>query len=173
MPVADVLSTFRLVAAPVFAIALGWGGWTALGIFAAAAATDFMDGRVARRAGRASARGAVLDNVGDVVFVLAGTIQAARLELLAPIVPISIAVSVGAYAIASFRRAALARSRLGHAAGIANWAACGLAAGAVATAWDGWPSLLDGASVATATLNVAAVAARLPGFRPTLPRART
>jgi phosphatidylglycerophosphate synthase len=164
---ADALSVARLLAAPAFASALERPGWTALGLFAFAAASDFADGRVARRAGRPSGHGAVLDNVADVAFVLGGAVQGARLDLLSWTVPAAIGGSVAAYALASLpastaaRSPRLARSRIGHAAGVVNFALAGLLAGAVATPGSMWPLLLSAAGVLTTVVNVAAVVCRL------------
>lgn len=162
---------------PLFVAALGHRGWTALGVFAAAAASDLADGRLARRAGRATAHGAILDAAADVAFVLAGTTRAVGLDLLSWTVPAAIAASAGAYAMASLRRSrrahavALAHTPLGHTAGIANYAVVGLVAAASALPARSWTAVLAGTGALAVALNLAAVAARL--FTPTAPRART
>jgi len=65
----------RVVAAPlvVLLFALDFGGHAYLGtvVFCAAMSTDWFDGRVARRAGRTSPLGSLLDPVADKVLVLA------------------------------------------------------------------------------------------------------
>jgi phosphatidylglycerophosphate synthase len=162
---------------PLFVVALGHRGPAALGIFAAAAASDFADGRLARHAGRATAHGAVLDAAADVVFVLAGTARAAALGLVSWAVPAAIAASAGVYATASLRRSrrartvVLAQSRLGHVAGVANYAVAGLAAAAVAVPAAAWSAVLAGTGGLVVALNLGAAAARL--LTPTVPRART
>jgi len=161
----------------LFVAALGDGGWLAVGVFALAAASDFADGRLARRGGRATAHGAVLDAAADIVFVLAGSARAARLGLVSWAVPAAIAGSAGAYALVSVlrsRRAGgmeLARSRVGHAAGVANYAVVGLAAGSRALPARAWSGALAAAAALAVALNLGAVGARL--LRPTAPRART
>jgi hypothetical protein len=55
----------------------------------------------------------------------------------------------------------LARSRLGHWAGIANWVCVGCCAGSVALPGGAWATLLPIVGIATAGMNLAAVAARL------------
>jgi CDP-diacylglycerol--glycerol-3-phosphate 3-phosphatidyltransferase len=56
---------------PILALlAAGWR-WPALGLYGVAAATDLVDGWLARRSGRASAFGAQLDAVVDNVFSVA------------------------------------------------------------------------------------------------------
>jgi phosphatidylglycerophosphate synthase len=162
---------------PLFVAALGRRDWAALGVFAVAAASDFADGRLARRAGRVTGRGAILDAAADVVFVLAGTMRAAALGRLSWAVPAAIAASAGAYAAASLRRSrrahaiVLAHTPLGHAAGIVNYAVVGLAAGAATLSAQRWDTILAGAGALAVGLNLAAVAARLA--TPTGPRART
>jgi phosphatidylglycerophosphate synthase len=163
---ADALTLGRLLAAVVLPVLLRRGGSLPLVVFAMAALSDFVDGRLARRAARPTRHGAVLDNVADVAFVLAGTITTAVAGLTSWAVPVSIALSAGSYAAASARLTAgasaprLARSTLGHAAGVCNYACVGLAAGAIATPGAFWPSVLAVGDAATVLVNVAAVTAR-------------
>jgi CDP-diacylglycerol---glycerol-3-phosphate 3-phosphatidyltransferase len=72
---ADQLTIARMVAAPVIVVLYvvdfsGHDYW-ATGLFAVAMATDWFDGRIARRSGRTSAMGSLLDPVADKVLVLA------------------------------------------------------------------------------------------------------
>src|ERR687896_1687221 len=75
MAVADWFTVARAAAAP-FVVALfvldfnGHDYW-ATALFAVAMATDWFDGRLARRSGRTSAMGSLLDPVADKVLVLA------------------------------------------------------------------------------------------------------
>ena len=162
---ADALSAARLLLAGVMPWLLARGGPLALGAWCLAAASDWIDGRLARRTGTASLRGAVLDNVADIAFVLGGLSTAAILGLVPWLVPGSIALSAGAYAVAS-RRAppsggGLARSRLGHWGGVLNYVCLGVVAGRVA--WPGawWEAPLGLTALATAAVNLAAVTLRL------------
>src|SRR5215470_16233510 len=63
----------RLVAVPVVAALLLWGGnaarWVALLLFIVAAITDFFDGYLARKWGQQSALGRMLDPIADKVLV--------------------------------------------------------------------------------------------------------
>jgi phosphatidylglycerophosphate synthase len=170
--VADALGVARLLAAAAFpgalVAALAGDGrrLVPLGLFVVAAATDFFDGIVARRTGGPTAHGAVLDNVADIAFVLAGTATAAAFGLVPAAVPAAIVVSVAAYALASLRRSrrgpsvALARSRVGHAAGVLNYALLGLVAIALAVPAR-WEGVLRVASLVTVAVNLAAVLGRL------------
>lgn len=63
---ADLLTTIGLVASAITAFAIG-AGWFGLALFtlAASAATDLLDGSVAKSAGAAGPRGAFFDSVAD------------------------------------------------------------------------------------------------------------
>lgn len=162
---ADVLTAVRLVLALVLPALILAGGALPLLAWGVAALTDYVDGPIARR--RPPTRhGPVLDTVADVLVVLGGLGAAASRGLVSWLVPAAIVLSVGAYVVASLRLSAggdaprLARSRIGHWAGVVNYACLGLACGALALPWSGWPTLLALAGAVTAAWNVAAVAAR-------------
>lgn len=150
---ADALGILRFLAAACIPWAFDRGGRLPLVLVALAAATDFCDGIAARRAGP-TAYGAVLDNAADIAVVLAATGSAAAVGLVPPVAPLAIALAFAAYAVASARRAAPgpARSRLGHAAGVANYGLALLAAAALTR-----PALVDGGTVRVAALVVAAM----------------
>jgi phosphatidylglycerophosphate synthase len=167
--VADALSGLRLLLAVVFPLLLVRGGAAPLVVWGVAALSDYLDGPIARRRGATSARGAILDNVADVAFVLGGLVTAAALGLVTWIAPVSIVGSVGCYVLASRRLSRdagpprLARNRIGHWAGIVNWACVGVVAGALALPQVIGPGLLGAAGVITSAINLAAVGARLVG----------
>jgi len=164
----------------LLAAAMPWlllrGGPLPLVVWAIAALSDYVDGPLARRRREASLAGAVLDNVADVTFVLGGLAAAAALGRISWIVPASIGLSAGAYAAASARprrETALARSRLGHWAGVVNYVCLGVVAGSVAWPDDRWRLVLGTAGAATAALNLAAVGSRLAaGVRQVASRTR-
>jgi phosphatidylglycerophosphate synthase len=158
--------------AVVFPMALARGGWEALGLFALAAASDYLDGPLARRAGGGSTYGTLLDNVADIAFVLVATCAGVARGALAGAVPAAIACAAVAYALASIRRTrsagepARAYSVIGHAAGVCNYALVGLLAGNVALPGPAWHTILASGGALVVALNLGAVALRL------VPRAR-
>ncbi len=164
MSMADALSALRLVLAAAMPWLMARGGLLPLAAWCVAAASDYVDGPIARRRGAVSLRGAVLDNVADITFVMVGLTSAVALALIPWLVPASIGLSAGSYAAASMRShaadATLARSRLGHWAGVLNYVCLGLVTAAVAWPGRGWSPVLAAASVVTAGINLAAVASR-------------
>ena len=98
---ADLLSALRLVLAMALPFALQRGGPLAAGLWVLAAASDYLDGPLARR-GRATRYGGVLDVGADVAFVLGGLATAAWLGLVPWLVPGAVALAVVDYARASF-----------------------------------------------------------------------
>jgi CDP-diacylglycerol--glycerol-3-phosphate 3-phosphatidyltransferase len=164
----------------LLAAAMPWlllrGGVLPLIVWGIAALSDYVDGPLARRRSEVSLAGAILDNVADVTFVLGGLAAASALGLVSWIVPVSIGLSAGAYAAASSRprqETALARSRLGHWAGVVNYVCLGVVTGSVAWPDDRWRLVLETAAAATAGLNLAAVGSRLAaGLRRVASRTR-
>lgn len=69
----NVLTYGRILAVPLVAGLLMWGGntarWVALAIFVAAAVTDFFDGYLARKWQQQSSLGRMLDPIADKVLV--------------------------------------------------------------------------------------------------------
>jgi len=162
--VANALSGMRMLLAAAMPWLLLQGGLLPLAAWGLAALSDYLDGPLARRRNEVSAVGAILDNVADVTFVLGGLTAAAALGMVPWLVPGSIALSAGAYAVASARprrETVLARSRLGHWAGVLNYGCLGLVTGSLALPDERWATVLTAAAAATAGLNLAAVGSRL------------
>ncbi|MGB6555391.1 MAG: CDP-alcohol phosphatidyltransferase family protein [Candidatus Binataceae bacterium] len=91
----------------------------------AAAASDFLDGRLARRLGVGGGAGQWLDPVADVTFVLAALGCAAAAGAIPLYIPILIVASFSQYALDSrilHRAGGPIRSRLGHYGGVVNYA---------------------------------------------------
>jgi cardiolipin synthase len=127
--VANALTLSRLAMAGAWIWLYGardpGGGALAVALAAAASATDFIDGRIARRLRSASAAGRWLDSVADVVFVLSALGCFAAAGAIPAYIPILIAISFSQYAIDSALIApgrGPIRSRLGHYGGVINYA---------------------------------------------------
>jgi len=156
----------RIVLAIVFARSLDDGCWRPLIAFALAAASDYADGPLARRAGAPTRYGALLDSVADIVFVLVATMAGAVTGRLSWAVPVAIVGAAAPYLVATLRRigatedAPRAYSAVGHAAGVCNYALAGLLAGSVALPGPSWPPLLAAASAVVIALNLTALAQR-------------
>ena len=79
MTIADQLTVARAISVPIvivlFAVDFGGHNYWATGVFCAAMATDWFDGRIARRQGRTSAFGSLLDPVADKLLVVAALIM--------------------------------------------------------------------------------------------------
>ncbi|MDG2308347.1 MAG: CDP-alcohol phosphatidyltransferase family protein [Candidatus Binatia bacterium] len=162
----DLLTGSRLVLGPLFAVLLFWAPTGAFVVSGLAAATDFLDGRLARRLGQGSDRGAVLDVVCDAVFVLTGLTALAWAGVLSVALPIAAALSLLALArVWGGRRSsgeAPTSSRgwadaTGHVAGVLNYGAVFVGAGFVALEI---PLSLIRASELVALINVAPIGLR-------------
>jgi CDP-diacylglycerol--glycerol-3-phosphate 3-phosphatidyltransferase len=74
MSFADQLTLARAAAVPIVIVLFVWDfpnhNYWATAVFAVAMATDWFDGRLARRSGRTSALGSLLDPVADKLLVL-------------------------------------------------------------------------------------------------------
>jgi CDP-diacylglycerol--glycerol-3-phosphate 3-phosphatidyltransferase len=74
MPFADQLTLARIACAPLvvvlFTVEFPRHDYWATAVFCAAMATDWFDGRIARRSGRTTSFGSLLDPVADKVLVL-------------------------------------------------------------------------------------------------------
>ena len=109
-------------------------GVVALLLFGVIAASDRLDGWVARRRGQTSAVGRVLDHLSDVGFILVSLSAFAGEGWVWWWLPAAIAWAFGLYALRSWWFTAgttgptLIGSRLGHLGGILNYGAVGLVA---------------------------------------------
>jgi len=133
---ANALTAARAVLAPVFVVAvvrapsLPAYGWAAVAIYAVAVLTDVWDGRVARRVGSANATGRAFDHFTDIGFILTALGADVAVGLVPWWVPASIATSFLFYVVDSWSRplarSGLVGSRVGHAAGVLNYALIGV-----------------------------------------------
>ena len=140
-----------------------------------AAASDWLDGRLARRRGSESAAGKLLDNLCDVSFLAVTFAAMARVHVWSDPVwgsavrywrganwlpVIGLAASFGAYslrwALAARFRLPMAPSRHGRTAGVANWVLVLLGGLALAPHGSPGPWVLEPAFVTVALLNASA-----------------
>ena len=79
MTAADQLTVARAASVPLVVLLFAWNfpdhAYWATGVFCVAMATDFFDGRLARRNGRTSPLGSLLDPIADKVLVLAALVM--------------------------------------------------------------------------------------------------
>jgi len=79
MSPADQLTVARALSVPVVIVLFAWPfhghAYWATGVFCLAMTTDFFDGRLARRHGRSSPLGSLLDPIADKVLVLGAMIM--------------------------------------------------------------------------------------------------
>jgi len=132
---ANLLTGLRLALTPAF-MAIAWhaepASWGAGVLFMVIAATDVWDGHLARRYGSASRAGRTFDHIADIGFVL-GALSTYALQSLVPWwVPAAVGGSFSLYGLDSWSLSAavptLIGSRVGHLAGICNYALIGVLA---------------------------------------------
>src|SRR5216684_7915785 len=117
MGLADQLTVARALSVPVvvalFAISFANHDYWATGVFCAAMATDWFDGRIARRRGRTSPLGSLLDPVADKLLVLSVLIVLIDQN----VVPAWMVVAIVAreFLVSGLRLAALERGIVLHA----------------------------------------------------------
>lgn len=168
---ANVLSLLRMALAPAFAssaLAADRGGsaWVTAAIFALVAASDVVDGRVARRYGTASSRGRALDHAADIAFLLVALATYVALGALPWWVPAAVGASFACYAVDARwpppRPPRWGADRLGHLGGIGNWVLVGVLVGNHSAGLE-WlsPGAMLVMSVAVLGYSAAAVAGRL------------
>jgi CDP-diacylglycerol--glycerol-3-phosphate 3-phosphatidyltransferase len=108
---ADQLTVARALSVPVVVVLFAWNfhahAYCATAVFCVAMATDWLDGRLARRHGRSSALGSLLDPIADKVLVLGTLVMLVGLD----VVPgwMVAAIVVREVAITGLRQAAIER----------------------------------------------------------------
>ena len=148
MDLPDQLTVARIAAVPLVVVLYEWdfpnhAVW-ATAVFAAAMATDFFDGRIARSRGRTSAFGSLLDPVADKILVLTVLIVLIGHEvfpawMVAAIVAREFLVS--GLRLAAIERGVVLRARdLGKLKTWSQAAAAAIGGLAVAGAWDETPA---------------------------------
>jgi phosphatidylglycerophosphate synthase len=140
---ANLLTGLRILLTPLFVFTVLravdssiWGAFAVLQ-FAAAAASDVWDGRLARRAGRASEFGRWFDHLADIGYLLPALGVYVYLDELPWWVPLSVAAAFTFYVVDSQRRSRsqapdstapprLIGSRIGHIGGVCNYILIGV-----------------------------------------------
>jgi phosphatidylglycerophosphate synthase len=122
---ANALTSVRLLLVLPIAVAFARPGLldpnVALLLLCVAIASDYLDGRVARLTGAASAKGQLFDHGTDCLFVTAGLTGAAVAGLVTPILPVLVPIAFGQYVVDSYvlsRRPRLRMSLVGRWNGI-------------------------------------------------------
>jgi CDP-diacylglycerol--glycerol-3-phosphate 3-phosphatidyltransferase len=143
MSLADQLTVARAASVPVVILlyALDFDGhaYWATALFCVSMTTDFFDGKLARRHGRSSPLGSLLDPIADKVLVLAALVMLVELDV-APGWMVA-AIVVREVLITGLRQAAIERGvviaarDLGKLKTWAQAVACALAGFAAAGAW--------------------------------------
>jgi CDP-diacylglycerol--glycerol-3-phosphate 3-phosphatidyltransferase len=169
----DQLTFARVAAVPIVIGLYVWDfdghHYWATAVFAVAMLTDWLDGRLARRAGSSSAMGSLLDPIADKVLVLAVLIVLVG-ESVVPGWMVAIIVA-REFLVSGLRLAAIERGVVLHARDLGKlktWAqavAAGVAGFAAAGAWDedvAWWTLLVALALTLASgLDYARVAPRV------------
>ena len=111
MSPADQLTVARALSVPFVVVLYAWSfhghAYWATAVFCVAMATDWLDGRLARRHGRSSALGSLLDPIADKVLVLATLVMLVGLRVV-PAWMVA-AIIVREVAITGLRQAAIER----------------------------------------------------------------
>ncbi len=122
---ANALTAVRLALALPVAVAIARPEFLAPRVLAlllcVAMTSDYLDGRVARMRGTASARGQLFDHGTDCFFVTAGLMGAAIAGVVTPLLPLLIPIAFAQYVVDSYvwaRRKQLRASVLGRWNGI-------------------------------------------------------
>jgi cardiolipin synthase len=141
---ANLLTSFRLLAAPPLFLSIEAGAWSvACTLFWLAVATDWIDGRVARARGESSALGGLLDHATDAVFVMAGLFALGRAGQVPIVLPLFVGAAFVQYMVDSKTLAGqpLRTSILGRWNGILYFVPVGIV---VTRGLLGWNTPADG-----------------------------
>jgi len=153
MGLADQLTVARVAAVPIVVVLSVWDFeghyYWATAVFGAAMATDWLDGRVARRRGRTSPLGSLLDPMADKILVLAFLVMLVEAGVAPGWIVVAIVARellVSGLRLAALERGVVIRARdLGKLKTWAQAVAAGLGGFAAAGAWDdsvAWWALL-------------------------------
>jgi phosphatidylglycerophosphate synthase len=169
---ADACTTLRVLIAPLLAWQLGLpraaAGATPLLLYGLAAASDWLDGRLARATGSASRGGRVFDHGADGLVLFPAFVVLACGGRVPTVLPIAAVTAFALYLLhgclrgGSWRAIELTGSRSGALGGVLNYVVVGAACAAV---WLDAPRLdaaIHAAGYAVAAVNLAAAFERVP-----------
>ena len=170
MSAADACTSVRVILAPVFAYALARAvthpSLAPFAICLAAMATDYADGRLARRAGSSSEIGRFFDHGADALFLFPGLFVLAAHGRLPMLMPCAAVLAFALYVVDGLRRAGgsggivLTPSRSGAFAGIANYGLAAAGAFAVAFRVAHLDAIVHAGAIVIALMNGAAAVDR-------------
>jgi phosphatidylglycerophosphate synthase len=169
---ADLCTGLRVLLAPMlawlFTLPRAEAGWWPIAVYLLAAATDYVDGALARAAGTDSSRGRVFDHVSDALLLFPAFWILALLGRLPIVLPAAAMTAFALYLADGWRRGGgrgtieLTSSRSGAAGGVLNYVVAGAAAAAVLLDLRALDQVVYAAAFAVAAVNVAAALERLP-----------
>lgn len=169
---ADVCTGLRVLLAPILAWQLGLprdqGAVAAFWVFVIAAATDYVDGALARTAGTASRQGRVFDHGADALLLFPAFLVVAGEGRLPLVLPLAAMTAFALYVLDGWRRGGslgtidLGGSRSGAVGGVLNYVIA--AAVVVAGVLDarGLDQAIYAAAFAVAAVNAASAFERAP-----------
>ncbi len=173
MSPADQLTVARALSVPLVVLLYAWNfhghAYWATAVFCVAMATDFFDGKLARRHGRTSQLGSLLDPIADKVLVLAAMVMLVDLDavpgwMIAAIVVREVAIT-GLRQAAIERGVVIAARDLGKLKTWSQAVAAALGGFAAAGAWSDdvawWALLLALVATWVSGLDYARVAPRV------------
>jgi len=171
---ADLCTLLRMLLAPLFACEIvaaeAAPSVVPLAIYALAVLTDVADGRLARAGGRVSPAGRLFDHGADALLLFPALGVLAHGGRVPALLPCAAVLAFALYCGDGWRRGrvsctiVLEPNRSGTAAGVANYAVAGAAAGAL---WLGTSPLdraVYAAALAAGALNAAAALERVQGL---------
>ena len=170
---ANAVTALRVLLTPLFAWSVarsdgGLTGWLAAALFVVIAASDFVDGRLARRLGAASHVGRLLDHLADIAFIMSALLAYAGRGVVPWWVPAAIGASFTVYVVDSWWGSgtrglpALVGSRIGHAGGVLNYGLIGILVGNESMGLHLLsPSMMSGLYLLVPLYSGAAIATRL------------
>ncbi len=169
---ADLCTGLRVLLAPVLAWQLllprEQAGFLPFAIYLVAAATDYVDGGLARAAGTASRRGRVFDHGADALLLFPAFFALATQGKIPFVLPIAAVTAFTLYVIDGWRRGGgagaidLTSSRSGALGGVLNYVLAGAASAAVFVDAHPIDAAIYAAAFAIAAVNLVAALERLP-----------